>query len=80
MSPQKCVWESSEAVSLSAENSAGAFDILPDHARFMSLVLDTPVIVELANGETKEFTFVDALLSCDDNNVVIYIQEDLNPV
>lgn len=76
MSPSECVWETKEATSLSAKNSAGIFDILPDHARFMSLIDSTPITVELSNGSNKAFTFQNALLSCVDNTVSLYVQED----
>lgn len=81
MSPKACVWESDRVTSLSAENSEGIFDILPDHARFMSLIeSSSPFAIELADGTSKEYTFENALLSCDENAVVIYIQEDLEQV
>ena len=77
MSPKACVWEASEVIALSAQNSTGEFDILPDHARFMSLISPAPIMIELKDGTNKEFTFENSLLSCDENAVVIYIQEDL---
>ena len=77
MSPKACVWETKNATALSAKNSEGAFDILSDHARFMSLIDNSPVSVELSDGAEKTFTFEHALLACSKNSVVIYTQEDL---
>lgn len=74
MSPTACEWETREATILTSENSEGIFDILPDHARFMSLISSAPVSIELADGAKKEYTFESALLSCADNEVVIYVQ------
>lgn len=76
MSPIAVVWQADVTV-ITAENSEGVFDILPDHARFMSLISSKPVTVELVNGETKTFSFENAILFFEDNTAVIYIQEML---
>jgi len=78
-SPVAIVWEGDVKV-LSAENSEGVFDILPDHARFMSLVNATPLALELVNDETKSFTFTDALLYVDEDVATIYVQEPLQAI
>lgn len=74
MSPVAQVWET-EALSISAENSEGAFDILPDHARFMSLISAAPVTIELPDASSKTFTFENAVLFYEDNKATIYVQE-----
>lgn len=74
MSPTACEWETNKATVLTSQNTEGKFDILPDHARFMSLISSVPVSIELADGTKKEYTFESALLSCADNEVVIYVQ------
>lgn len=76
MSPVALVWEV-EASALSAENRDGPFDILPDHARFLSLVGKAPLTVELIDGSTKSFTFENAMLFFEDNVATVYIQEEL---
>lgn len=76
MSPVAVVWEAAVSA-LTAENSEGVFDILPDHAHFMSLVNNSPISMQLSDGGNKEFTFENALLFCADNKVTIYIQESL---
>ena len=78
-SPVAKVWEG-DVKALSAENSEGIFDILPDHARFMSLVNATPLALELVNDETKSFTFTDALLYVDEDVATIYVQEPLQAI
>lgn len=65
------------ATAISATNSEGMFDILPDHARFMSLLAPTPVTIELHTGQTKVFTFENAVLFFEDNVATIYVQEPL---
>lgn len=76
MSPVALAWEA-EVVSLTAANSEGPFDILPDHARFLSLVHNAPIAVELPDGTQQSFTFENAMLFFEDNELVLYIQEDL---
>lgn len=43
-SPQKVVWEG-KAKSVSSVNSQGAFDILPQHANFITIVENQPVFI-----------------------------------
>ena len=76
MSPVALVWEV-DASSLSAENREGPFDILPDHARFLSLVGEAPLHIELADGSKKSFTFKNAMIFFQDNVATVYIQEAL---
>jgi F0F1-type ATP synthase epsilon subunit len=72
-SPVAKVWEG-EVVSLSAENSEGPFDILPDHARFMSLLEPDSLSIELPSSEVKSFKFTSALLYVDEDVATIYTQ------
>lgn len=74
MSPVAKVWEI-QVSAISAENSEGTFDILPGHARFMSLINNGPVVFELLDGSEKEFTFENAVLFFKDNIATIYVQE-----
>lgn len=76
MSPVAKVWET-EATVISAENSEGVFDILPDHARFMSLISATPVTIEQPDAPAQTFTFDNAVLFFEDNKAIIYVQEPL---
>mgnify|MGYP000554056454 CR=1 FL=1 len=77
MSPVAVVYEAS-TIAITAENSEGVFDILPDHARFMSLLNQTPITLELPDLSVKTFTFENAVLFFEDNTAVIYIQETLS--
>jgi len=76
MSPVALVWQA-DVVSISAENREGVFDILPDHARFMSIINTAPVSIEGIDGTVKSFTFENAVLFFEDNKAVIYIQEQV---
>ena len=73
MGPNEIVWEGS-ATALSSENKEGAFDILPNHANFMTLIKDTEVTVHLLDGKkTRTFTFEQAVLFFKENTAKIYI-------
>jgi len=70
-SPDAIVWQG-EALSLTSTNSEGDFDIMPDHARFMSIIENVPIIIYKEGGEEQIFTFDSAVLFFEDNNAKIY--------
>jgi len=43
-SPDKLIWEG-KAYSISSENSAGVFDILPEHANFVTMIENKPITI-----------------------------------
>lgn len=60
--------------SVSSENSAGKFDILPKHGNFISIIDAKPIIVrDLANSEHK-FIFPLAVIRVFQNLVNVYTQ------
>ncbi|MBI3887672.1 hypothetical protein HY310_01220 [Candidatus Microgenomates bacterium] len=61
-----------EATSVSSKNSAGVFDILPEHANFITLIDENPIIVRLPSGEKKEFTLPKSVLRCWKNHIEIF--------
>lgn len=61
-----------EAVSLSSKNSSGFFDILPEHANFITLVDKEPIIVRLSSGEKKVFGLPQSVIRCWKNQIVIF--------
>lgn len=74
MSPSTVVYEGT-ALSLSASNSEGIFDIMPDHARFMTLVAAVPITVYELDGSNRVFTFDTAVLFFQDNAAKIYTHQ-----
>ena len=74
--PFQIVYEG-EIQSISSINTAGKFDILPEHANFITLIDNKPVIVRSIDKEQKEFNFPLAILYVHGNRVNIYtnIQE-----
>jgi F0F1-type ATP synthase epsilon subunit len=76
-SPSGVVWEGN-VDSISSKNSEGFFDILPDHARFISLVSGHRIFIELSSSTKKEFLFQSAVLFFEDNKATIYVQDILD--
>lgn len=60
------------ALSLSAENKVGKFDILPQHADFFSMLKPCDVIVET---ETEEITFPirTGMLTVRNDEVMLFV-------
>jgi len=68
--PEAIVWEG-DASAVSSKNAEGPFDILPEHANFITLVAGTPVRV--FSGETlHEYTFDKAVIFAHENTVSIF--------
>ncbi len=63
---------SGEVNSVSSRNSAGDFDILPGHARFITLVNNQPIIARLPSGEQKKFDYPEAVIYCQDDKIAIF--------
>ncbi|MFA5932491.1 MAG: hypothetical protein WCV81_05610 [Microgenomates group bacterium] len=70
------------AVSVSSVNSAGPFDILPEHGNFITLVKNIPIIIRLPNKQERKFTFPLAVFYTKKNLVTIFtdIQLESLPV
>lgn len=68
--PKGVVWEG-EAQAISSVNSQGPFDLLPEHAHFISLIEHHPITVVTASGD-QTFTFETAVIRLIDDRVTIY--------
>jgi F-type H+-transporting ATPase subunit epsilon len=71
LSPRGVVWQG-KAQAISSENSQGPFDLLPEHAHFISMINNKPIVVVTNNGEEK-FTFETAVIRLIDNKVNIFV-------
>lgn len=76
LSPQTVVWEGA-VQSITGENADGVFDILPDHARFLTVVSGTPLSIVAADGTEAVHTFPSAVLFFADNVAKIYTHEPM---
>ena len=62
-----------QAVSVSSQNKSGAFDILPDHAHFISLLDNQTVNVTDEQGKQQAFKVARGLLSAKENKVRVFV-------
>lgn len=61
------------ALSLSAENATGPFDILPHHHHFISLLSKCQLVVRTAGEEDRKILISGGLLHAKADNVVIFL-------
>jgi len=71
ISPQQILFEG-EANSVSSKNMQGAFDILPQHANFITTVENSPIIVRTQGQKPQAFKFPIAIIYTTRNTVNIY--------
>lgn len=83
ISPQQLILDT-EANSVSSKNPQGSFDILPQHANFITLINNSPIVVRparnanasVAGGATGQkplvFKFPLAIILTRENKVDIY--------
>ncbi len=62
-----------QAVSVSGKNKSGAFDILPDHAHFISLLDNQTIAVVDEQNKPQAFEVVRGVLSAKENEVRIFV-------
>ena len=58
--------------SVTSRNDTGLFDVLPEHANFISLIT-SPLIIGKSDGGKKEITFTNGIIKVKDNAVYCYI-------
>lgn len=79
ISPKETLFE--ELVSsVSSTNSVGNFDILPQHANFITVVEKTPIIVRKPDKQVVTFNFPLAVIYAANNKVNIYTDIELSLV
>ena len=79
ISPQQLILDT-EADSVSSKNSQGPFDILAQHANFISIIENSPIIVNIAKQKPLRFLFPLAIILVTNNkvNIYTYIQPSLD--
>jgi F0F1-type ATP synthase epsilon subunit len=58
--------------SVTSKNDTGIFDVLPEHANFISLIT-SPLILRKLDGQKQEIPFVNGIIKVKDNAVYCYI-------
>lgn len=71
ISPQQLLL-STEASSVSSKNSQGNFDILAQHANFITLVENAPITIRANNQKPLVYKFPLAIILTKENKVDIY--------
>ena len=71
ISPQQLILDT-EATSVSSRNPQGNFDILPQHANFITLTENAPIVVRLPKQKPLIFKFPLAIIMTAENKVNIY--------
>lgn len=72
LSPKEDIF-AGNAGSVSSTNSKGPFDVLPQHANFITLV-QNPILIRKTNKEVLTFNFPLAIIHVKDNKVNIYTE------
>lgn len=57
---------------VSSLNTSGPFDILPEHANFISIIKEY-VVIHLPDGKTQKIPINDAILKAINNDVRIFL-------
>lgn len=63
-----------KALSVSSKNSSGDFDILAEHANFITIVENQPIIIIDANSQRQVFNFSQAIIFTTLNSVSIFAE------
>ena len=71
LSPQQLILET-DAESVSSKNSQGSFDILPQHANFITVVENSPITVRVKGQKPLNFKFPIAIIHVQENKADIY--------
>lgn len=71
LSPQQLFLDTL-ASSVSSKNLSGSFDILPQHANFITIVENQPIVVRIQGQKPITFKFPLAIIYSTQNQVNIY--------
>ncbi len=65
------VWEG-EATAVTGRNVVGPFDVLPEHANFISII-SKKLIIKTADKKLREFNVDSGVMQVRENKVAIYL-------
>lgn len=66
------------AYSISSQNSVGRFDILPEHANFITLIQGQPITINTVEKQTINLKLPISVIYAANNHVTIYTQIHLD--
>lgn len=67
------VYFEGDAISLTANNETGPFDILPHHHNFLCMLVPCNLIVKTADGEVKTIKIARALMHVKAEKVTVFV-------
>ena len=67
------VYYEGEAVSVSAVNATGPFDILPRHHNFLCMLVPCTLVVRMADGQEKSIKVSRALMHIKADRLVVFM-------
>lgn len=73
MTPHAIIFQG-PALAVSSVNSEGKFDVLPEHANFITLIENQPITIIKENKASQEFNFSQAILVNLKNACTIYAE------
>jgi len=62
-----------EALALSSQNELGVFDVLPNHANFISTISDK-ITIYTSKNQIIQYTFKTGILEVTDNKVKVFLE------
>jgi len=71
ISPEKVIWEGM-AHSVSSKNVDGPFDVLPEHANFITIIYKEPIVIRSIDKKLITYTFDQSVLYTHNSDVRIY--------
>lgn len=71
LSPQQLILDS-DAYAVSSKNLQGQFDILAQHANFITVIENEPIVIRIKDKPQLKFKFPIAIISAASNQVNIY--------
>ncbi len=71
MSPRETMFEG-EVLTISSVNTTGKFDILPEHANFITIIEKNPIVIQQLDKTYKKYEFHEAIIFSKEDQVLIY--------
>lgn len=76
LTPKALIFEG-QALSVSSTNSDGRFDILPEHANFITLVENAPIDIQGRDKQFQSFQFSQAIIYNYKNQISIFAEPNI---
>lgn len=65
---------SGKALSVTSKNSKGDFDVLSEHAKFITIIENSPIIIKKDDNQNQTFSFPLAIIYVNNDKLKIYAQ------